>query len=62
MPKYISVKCHLGRDYVVEYHDEEQIEEIEEECDACFDSDTVIGIFDTEKEAKEALEEIVVKR
>ena len=53
--QYAAVEGHLGENYVAEVNGYEDIEFIEEICDACFDSDRVIGLFDTEEEAEKYL-------
>lgn len=55
MVQYAVVDSHLGNNYVAEIDGEEDIELIEEECDICFDYDRVIGVYDTEEEAKKHL-------
>ena len=58
MEKYIAVISHLSNDYVTKFIDDEQIDEIEEICETCGDSDYVMGVFDSEEEAWEAIENI----
>lgn len=53
--KYAAVESHYGDDYVAEVDNNLDIEFIEEVCDACFDRDHVIGLFDTEEEAEQYL-------
>ncbi|MCT0013859.1 hypothetical protein [Weissella confusa] len=50
---YAAVEGHLGENYVVEVNSDEDLEFIEKVCDACFDADRVLGIYDTEEEAQQ---------
>ena len=52
MVRYAAVEGHLGGSYVAEIHCDEDIDFIEEVCDACFDYDRVLGIYDTKEEAE----------
>lgn len=54
--QYAAVHGHLGENYVEEVNSNLDIEFIEEICDACFDRDRVIGLFDTEEEAEQYLQ------
>ena len=56
MVQYAAVKGHLGGSYVAEIHGDEDIDFIEEVCDACFDYDRVLGVYDTEEEAENHLQ------
>lgn len=53
--QYAAVENHYGDDYVAEVNSEKDIEEIQEVCERCFDSDSVLGVFDTKEEAKKYL-------
>lgn len=53
--QYAAVEGHLGENYVAEVNSDRDIEFIQEICDACFDRDHVIGLFDTKKEAEKYL-------
>lgn len=53
--QYAAVEGHLGGNYVAEVDNNLDIEFIEEICDACFDRDHVIGLFNTEEEAEQYL-------
>ena len=55
MVQYAVVQGHLGENYVAEVNDDEDIELIEEVCEICLDSDWVLGVFDTKKEAEQHL-------
>lgn len=55
MVQYAAVQGHLNGNYVAEINSDEDIEWIEEVCDTCFDYDRVIGVYDTEEEAKKHL-------
>lgn len=57
MVRYASVQGHLGGNYVSEINSDEDIELIEEVCDTCFDSDFVLGVYDTKEEAEKHLRE-----
>ena len=50
--QYAAVQGHLGGNYVVPINDDEDIELIEEPCGTCFDSDYVMGVYDTYEEAE----------
>ena len=54
--QYAAVKGHLGENYVEEVNGDRDIEFIQEICDACFDRDYVISLFDTEEEAEKYLQ------
>ncbi len=54
---YIAVINHLGGDYVTSYWDDNYMDDIEETRRIRLDSDTVIGVFDTEEEAWQAISE-----
>lgn len=53
--RYAAVEGHLGENYVAEINRDEDIEFIEEVCDACLDRDRIMGIYDTEEEAEKHL-------
>lgn len=53
--QYAAVEGHLGNNYVAEINSDEDIELIEEVCERCFDSDFVLGVFDTKEEAERYL-------
>lgn len=55
--RYAAVEGHLGESYVAEVNGDEDIERIEEVCDICFDSDFVLGIYETKEEAEKHLQE-----
>ena len=55
MVQYAAVENHLGENYVAEVNDDEDIELIQEVCETCFDSDFVLGVFDTREEAERNL-------
>ena len=55
MVQYAAVENHLGENYVDEVNSDQDIEFIQEICDACFDHDRVIGLFDTQEEAEKHL-------
>lgn len=55
MVQYAAVENHYGDNYVAEIHGDEDIELIEEVCERCFDSDFVLGVYDTKEEAKKHL-------
>ena len=55
MVQYAAVQGHLGGNYVEEVNSNLDIEFIQEICDACFDRDRVIGLFDTKEEAERYL-------
>lgn len=55
MAQYAAVENHYGDNYVAEINSEKDIEEIQEVCERCFDSDFVLGVFDTKEEAKKHL-------
>lgn len=57
MVQYAVVQGHLGGKYVVEINSDEDIEFIEEVCETCFDSDFVLGVYDTKEEAEKHLQE-----
>ena len=57
MVQYAAVQGHLGGSYVAEIHGDEDIDFIEEVCDACFDYDRVLCVYDTEEEAEQHLQE-----
>ena len=57
MVQYAVVKGHLGGSYVAEINSDEDIELIEEVCETCFDYDHVIGVYDTEEEAENHLQD-----
>ena len=54
---YAVVESHLGGNYIAEISSDEDIELIEEVCETCFDYDFVLGVCDTEEEAKNHLQE-----
>lgn len=56
MVKYAAVEGHLNGNYVTEINSDEDIELIEEVCEICFDSDFVLGVFDTKEEAEQFLQ------
>ena len=49
---YAAVENHYGDNYVARVDSEQDIEDIMQPCEICFDSDWVIGVYDTEEEAK----------
>lgn len=53
--QYAAVEGHLGENYVAEINSEKDIEEIQEVCERCFDSDFVLAVFDTKEEAEQYL-------
>lgn len=53
--QYAAVEGHLYENYVAEINGDEDIELIEEVCETCFDSDFVLGVYDTYEEAKQNL-------
>lgn len=53
--QYAAVEGHLGNNYVAEINSEVDIILIEQVCDSCFDSDFVLGVYDTEEEAENHL-------
>ena len=53
--QYAAVEGHLGENYVAEVNSDRDIEFIQEICDACFDRDRIIGVFDTKEEAEKHL-------
>lgn len=53
--RYAAVEGHLGENYVEEVNSDRDIEFIQEVCDACFDHDCIIGVFDTKEEAEKHL-------
>lgn len=53
--QYATLEDHLGENYVAEFNGDEDIEFIQEICDACFDRVRVIGLFDTKEEAEQFL-------
>lgn len=53
--KYAAVEGHLYGNYVAEIKGNEDIELIEEVCETCFDSDFVLGVYDTREEAEQHL-------
>lgn len=53
--QYAAVESHYGDDYIAEINSEKDIEEIEETCERCFDSDFVLGVFNTREEAEQFL-------
>lgn len=53
--RYAAVESHLGGSYVAEINSDEDIELIEEVCETCFDSDWVLGVYDTREEAEKNL-------
>lgn len=55
MVRYAAVEGHLNGNYVAEINGDEDIELIEEVCETCFDTDWVIGVYDTEEEAERHL-------
>ena len=55
--KYAAVINHYGNDYVSDIKSEDEVEWIEEPCDECGDSDRVVGIYDTEEEAQQGINE-----
>lgn len=58
MVQYAVVASHLGGNYIAKIDSDEYdecIEFIEEVCETCFDSDCVLGVYDTEEEAKKHL-------
>lgn len=55
MVQYAAVENHYGDNYVAEINSDEDIELIEEVCERCFDSDFVLGVFDTKEEAERYL-------
>ena len=57
MVQYAVVEGHLNGNYVAEISSGEDIELIEEICETCFDSDFVLGVYDTEEEAKKHLQD-----
>lgn len=57
MVRYAAVEGHLNGNYVAEINGDEDIELIEEVCETCFDADWVIGVYDTEAEAKKHLKQ-----
>ncbi|MBJ7626929.1 hypothetical protein [Weissella confusa] len=50
---YAAVENHYGDNYVARVDSEQDIEDIMQTCEICFDSDWVIRVYDTEEEAKE---------
>ena len=60
MKEYFYVKGHLDTDYIEEVDtlDDHQIEDIEEECQTCFDRDLVMGTFKTLDEAKKIVNDM----
>ena len=57
MVRYAAVEGHLNGNYVAEINSDEDIELIEEVCETCFDFDFVLGVYETEEEAKKHLQE-----
>ena len=57
MEQYAVVQGHLGGSYVAEINSDEDIELIGEVCETCFDSDFVLGVYDTKEEAEKHLQE-----
>ena len=57
MVRYAAVEGHLNGNYVAEINSDEDIELIEEVCETCFDSDFVLGVYDTKEEAEKHLQE-----
>ena len=57
MVQYAAVQNHYGDNYVAEIHGDEDIDFIEEVCDACFDYDHVLCVYDTEEEAEKHLQD-----
>lgn len=53
--QYAAVEGHLGENYVEKVNSNRDIEFIQEICDACFDRDRIIGVFDTKEEAEKHL-------
>lgn len=53
--QYAAVEGHLGNNYIAKVDGEEDIELIEEICETCFDSDSVLGVYDTKEEAEKHL-------
>ena len=49
---YAAVENHYGDNYVARVDGEKDVEDIEATCEVCFDSDWVIGVYDTEEEAE----------
>ena len=57
MVRYAVVQSHLGGNYVMEINRDEDIDFIEEVCDACLDYDRVLCVYDTEEEAEKHLQD-----
>lgn len=57
MVQYAAVENHYGDNYVAEIHGDEDIELIEKVCETCFDSDFVLGVYETQEEAEKHLQE-----
>ena len=55
--KYAAVIGHMEGDYVADIRSEDDIEMIEESCDECGDSDRVVGVYNTEEEAQQGINE-----
>lgn len=55
MVQYAAVQGHLNGNYVAEINSDADIELIEEVCETCFDSDFVLGVYDTKEEAEKHL-------
>lgn len=49
---YAAIENHYGNNYVARVDSEQDIEYIMQTCETCGDSDWVIGVYDTEEEAK----------
>lgn len=55
--KYAAVINHYGDDYVSGITNEDEVEWIEATCGQCGDSDMVVGLYDTEEEAEQGINE-----
>lgn len=50
---YAAVENHYGNNYVTRVDSEDDIDYIMTTCERCGDSDWVIGIYDTEEQARQ---------
>lgn len=54
---YAAVHNHYGENYVTQVFSEQDIEDIMQTCEICFDSDWVIGVYDTMEEAQQHIDD-----
>ena len=54
---YAAVQNHYGENYVTQVFSEQDIHDIEATCEVCFDSDWVIGVYDTMEDAQQHIDD-----